>query len=52
MNKYKIFNVLILLVSGLFLILSTRLGIVCIIISSILLIFWAMLFIQKNKINK
>lgn len=48
MNIYKIFNIIILLISGFFLILSKKFGVLCIIISSTLLILWTMLFVQKK----
>ncbi len=51
MNIYKIFNIIVLLISGFFLILSKKFGVLCIIISSTLLILWTMLFVQKN-LNK
>jgi len=49
MNIYKIFNVIILLISAFLLILSKKFGVLCIIISSTLLILWTMLFVQRKK---
>ncbi len=48
MNIYKIFNVIVLLISGFLLILSKEFGVLCIIISSTLLILWTILFVQRK----
>ncbi|GEM_PF-2663735 len=48
MKNYKVLNIVILLLVGLFTMLSIHFGIVCIIISSLLLILWTILFVQKK----